>query len=84
MPCSESVITGGFKLYEVFKIYYCLYRRQKYSGMEIFMNIEAILVANIIGFILLLILYISRAITRIKSDTEEKAMDELMLITLIA
>ena len=48
------------------------------------MNIQAILVANITGFVLLLILYISRAITRIKSDTEEKAMDALMMITLIA
>jgi len=48
------------------------------------MNIQAILIANITGFILLLILYISRAITHIKSDAEEKAMDALMLITLIA
>ena len=48
------------------------------------MNIQAILVANITGFVLLLILYISRAITRIKSDTEEKAMDALMMITLFA
>ncbi len=45
--------------------------------MEIFISIEAILVANITGFVLLLILYISRAITRIKSDTEEKAMEAL-------
>lgn len=70
------MITGGFRLYEGYIIYYCLYRQLECSGMEIFMNIEAILVANITGFILLLILYISRAITRIKSDTEEKAMDD--------
>ena len=59
-------------------------RRQKGGGTEIFMNIQAILVANITGFVLLLILYISRAITRVKSDTEEMALDALMMITLIA
>lgn len=63
---------------------YDLCRQQKCGEMVIFMNIQAILVANITGFVLLLILYISRAITRIKSDTEEKAIDALMMLTLIA
>ena len=70
-------------------VYYkCVYMicaaSKKGGGMEFFMNIQAILVANITGFVLLLILYISRAITRVKSDTEEKALDALMMITLIA
>ena len=41
------------------------------------MNIEAILIANITGFVLLLILYISRAITRYQNRYRGEGNDAL-------
>jgi diguanylate cyclase (GGDEF)-like protein len=48
------------------------------------MNFQAILIANITGFILISFLYISRFITRTKSDTEEHAFNAMVILALIA
>ncbi|MCR5641564.1 MAG: GGDEF domain-containing protein [Lachnospiraceae bacterium] len=48
------------------------------------MNLQAILVANITGFILILFLYFSRRIGRSKDDTESHAFDWMMILAMIA
>ena len=48
------------------------------------MNLQAIIVANLTGFLLIMFLYFSRFITRTKSDTEEHAFDVMMGLAMIA
>ncbi len=46
------------------------------------MNLQAILVANITGFLIILFLFISRFITRTKSDTEEHVFQTMMCLAM--
>ena len=48
------------------------------------MNLQAIMVANITGFLILFFLFFSRFITRTKSDLEEHAFDVMMYLVMIA
>ena len=48
------------------------------------MNLQAIMVANMTGFLILFFLFFSRFITRTKSDLEEHAFDVMMYLVMIA
>lgn len=48
------------------------------------MNLQAIIVANITGFLILFFLFFSRFITRTKSDLEERAFDVIMYLVMTA
>ena len=48
------------------------------------MNLQAIIIANITGFILILFLHISRFISKTKSDTEENAFNAMMYLVMVA
>ena len=48
------------------------------------MNLQAIIIANLIGFNLILFLRISRYISQTKADTEEKAFNVMMYLVMIA
>ncbi|WP_026507008.1 GGDEF domain-containing protein [Butyrivibrio sp. MC2013] len=47
------------------------------------MNLQAIIVANVTGFILIFFLYFSRFITRTKSGVEDKAFDAMMYLGMV-
>ena len=48
------------------------------------MNFQAILLANITGFTLILFLRISRMLSQVKQDTEENAFNVMMYFVMIA
>ncbi len=48
------------------------------------MNLQAIIIANLVGFNLILFLLISRHISQTKADTEEKAFNVMMYLVMIA
>ena len=48
------------------------------------MNLQAIIIANLVGFNLILFLRISRYISQTKADTEEKAFNVMMYLVMIA
>ena len=48
------------------------------------MNLQAIIIANLVGFNLILFLLISRYISQTKADTEEKAFNVMMYLVMIA
>lgn len=48
------------------------------------MNLQAIIIANMTGFLLIFFLLFSRVITKTKSTTEEHAFQGMMILTMIA
>jgi len=48
------------------------------------MNLQAIMVANLTGFILIAILFVNRKLTISKSDTEEHAFTAIMYLSMVA
>ncbi len=48
------------------------------------MNLQAIVVANLTGFLLILFLYISRVNIKTKSDTQERVFDTMMALAMVS
>ena len=48
------------------------------------MNLQAIILANVIGFLLIAFLFISRFITRTKSSSEERVFTTMIMLAMIA